>query len=177
MLDRINRTLQRYFIPRFVISLYYYWRDRCYVSTQTRVQFSNRIVFGQGTVVKPYAVIQTQGGRIVFGRECAIGSFNHITNGTRDIVIGDYVRMANNVTIMGGSRNFKRRDLLIVNQGSHHLGINIGDDVLIGSGAVLLPGCRIGTGAVIGAASVVNSDVPEYAIVAGAPAKVIGYRE
>jgi len=42
---------------------------------------------------------------------------------------------------------------------------------------VILPGCSIGAGAVIGAGSVVTGDVPPYAIVAGAPARVIGQRE
>ncbi len=177
MTNRFSRTVQRYFVPRFAISLFYFWRDRCYVSTQTRVQLSQQIAFGQGTVVKPYAIIQTQAGRIVFGNHCAVGSFNHISTGTKDIIIGNYVRLANSVTIMGGSRNFQRRDMLIVDQGSHHHGVTIGDDVLVGSGAVVLPGCQIGKGAVIGAGSVVNADVPSYAVVAGVPAKVIDYRK
>jgi acetyltransferase-like isoleucine patch superfamily enzyme len=49
--------------------------------------------------------------------------------------------------------------------------------VLVGAGSVILPATKIGRGAVIGAGSIVNGDIPEYAIVAGAPAKVIGYRE
>ncbi|HET6522492.1 MAG TPA: CatB-related O-acetyltransferase [Geminicoccaceae bacterium] len=52
----------------------------------------------------------------------------------------------------------------------------VGNDVWIGFGATLLPGVRVGDGAVIGAKSVVASDVPPYAIVAGNPARVIRYR-
>jgi acetyltransferase-like isoleucine patch superfamily enzyme len=53
----------------------------------------------------------------------------------------------------------------------------IGHDVWIGWGAILLPGCRrIGDGAVIGAGSVVNKDIPDYAIAAGVPARVLRYR-
>jgi maltose O-acetyltransferase len=48
---------------------------------------------------------------------------------------------------------------------------------LIGAGSVIMPGCHIGKGAVIGANSVVNGDVAPYSIVAGAPAKLIGDRE
>ena len=52
----------------------------------------------------------------------------------------------------------------------------IGNDVWIGQNAVLLPGVTIGDGAIIGANSVVGSDVAPYTIVAGNPAKVIRKR-
>jgi acetyltransferase-like isoleucine patch superfamily enzyme len=128
-------------------------------------------------VVKPFAVLQTQGGRISIGRTCAISSFDHISTGIEDVVFGDYVRVGPHVTILGGSRNFKDRNRLIINQGSHHKGTTIGSDVLIGAGAVILPGCNIGEGAVIGALCLVNRDLPPYSIVAGIPAKIIGSRE
>jgi acetyltransferase-like isoleucine patch superfamily enzyme len=147
------------------------------VSAQSRVQLTRQITFGPGTVVKPYAVVQTQGGRICTGRDCAISSFNHISTGTADIVLGDYVRLGPQVTILGGSRNFKQKDRLIIHQGSHHRSVCIEDDVLIGAGVVIMPGSRIARGAVIGALSLVNHDIPAYAIVAGAPARVIGKRE
>lgn len=170
------RIAQRYFVPRLFVTVYYFFRYGCLISRQSNVQFSNAITFGKGSVVKPFAVIQTQGGRIAFGKNCAISSFNHISTGVEDVVIGDAVRIAPNVTILGGSRNFKKKDLEIVDQGSHHGGLRIERDVLVGAGAVILPGCRIGEGAVIGAGSVVDSDIPPYAIVAGVPATVIGER-
>ncbi len=52
----------------------------------------------------------------------------------------------------------------------------IGNDVWIGSFVSIIGGVTVGTGAVIGANSVVTKDVPPYAIVAGCPAKVIRYR-
>jgi virginiamycin A acetyltransferase len=52
----------------------------------------------------------------------------------------------------------------------------IGNDVWIGQNATILPGTRIGDGAIIGAESVVGSDVEPYTIVAGNPAKVIRKR-
>ena len=87
------------------------------------------------------------------------------------------MRIGPSVTILGGSRNFETRNVRIMDQGSFHQGVTIGDDVFIGAGAVIMPGCRIGEGVVVGANSVVNKDFPSYAIVAGLPAKIIGERK
>lgn len=52
----------------------------------------------------------------------------------------------------------------------------IGHDTWIGHRAIILPGITIGNGAVVGAGSVVSSNVPPYAIVAGVPAKILRFR-
>lgn len=52
----------------------------------------------------------------------------------------------------------------------------IGNDVWIGKNALIIAGCNIGNGAIIGANAVVTKDVPDYAVVAGNPAKIIRYR-
>lgn len=57
---------------------------------------------------------------------------------------------------------------------SHH--VDIGDDVWIGHGAIVLPGRNIGTGAVVAAGAIVTRDVPAYTIVAGNPARPIRRR-
>lgn len=55
--------------------------------------------------------------------------------------------------------------------------VTIGDDAWIGTRVIILPGVSVGKGAIIGAGAVVTKDVPEYAVVAGVPAKVIKYRK
>lgn len=52
----------------------------------------------------------------------------------------------------------------------------VGEDVWLAANVTLLPGVTIGRGAIVGAGSVVRYDVPPYAIVAGNPAKVVGFR-
>lgn len=54
--------------------------------------------------------------------------------------------------------------------------VKIGNDVWIGNEALVLSGVTIGDGAVIGAGSVVRQDIPAYAVVAGNPARVAGFR-
>jgi acetyltransferase-like isoleucine patch superfamily enzyme len=53
--------------------------------------------------------------------------------------------------------------------------ITIGENVWIGTRAVLLAGARVGEGAIIGAATVVDCEVPAYTIVAGNPARVVSW--
>lgn len=52
--------------------------------------------------------------------------------------------------------------------------VALGKDSFIGAGAILLPGSTIGCNCIIGAGAVVKGQVPDYSIVAGNPAKVIG---
>lgn len=54
--------------------------------------------------------------------------------------------------------------------------VHIGDYAWISSRATILPGVRIGNGAVVAAGAVVTKDVPDYTVVGGVPAKLIGVR-
>jgi len=170
------RTMQRYLLPAPLVSLWIYLRDKAFVSPGARVQLTPLVRFGKGSVVKPFSIVQSSGGKIRFGRNCAIGSFNHIATGQADVITGDHVRIGPHVAIVGTSREYRRRDKLIVNQGYVDKGIRIGHDVLVGAGAVLVDGCEIGDGAIIGVGSVVVGKVPPYAVVFGSPAKVIFWR-
>jgi len=171
------RVFQRYLVPRFLVSIYYFLRFRCWVSTQAKVQLTQKICFGKGTVVKAFAAIQTGSGSIVFGKKCAISNFNHVAAGDGHIRIGNYVRLGPNVVILGSRRRFRDKNQLIMDQGYSSKGLEIEDDVLVGAGAIIMDGCKIGRGAVIGAGSVVTKDIAPYSLVTGAPARVIGARE
>lgn len=58
-----------------------------------------------------------------------------------------------------------------------HTHLTIGNDVWMGTNAILLPSCgKVGDGAVIGAGAVVNKDIPPYAVVVGNPARVVRFR-
>lgn len=121
---------------------------------------------------------------ITIGDDCYIGRYCTVETNTR---IGNFVLIGNLVGLIGKYDHdysqvgvpmrlapwigdpgyaFKGKDQVLT----------IEDDVWIGFGSTVLSGVTIGRGAIVAAHSVVSHDVPPYAIVAGVPAKVIGYR-
>lgn len=55
--------------------------------------------------------------------------------------------------------------------------VTIGDNVLIGANAVVIEGVSVGNGAVVAAGAVVTRDVPENAVVAGVPARIVKMKD
>lgn len=92
--------------------------------------------------------------------------------------MGSDIMMGPNVRIMTSKHNTDRIDIPMRLQGfSQNQQVTIGNDVWIGDGVIILPGVTVGEGSIIGAGAVVTKNVPEYAVVAGVPAKVIKYRK
>ncbi|QYJ81276.1 acyltransferase [Shewanella aegiceratis] len=114
-------------------------------------------------------------GPIAMGNEVAINHGCSLDGGRGKIVIGDQTRIANNVTIYAFNHGM-HPDTPIYQQSSQSKGIVIGRDVWIGAQAGIVDGVTIGDCAVIGMGCIVTKDVPDYAIVAGNPARVIGDR-
>lgn len=99
--------------------------------------------------------------------------------------IGSYCSISEDVRfILGGNHNYLSLTTfplkVMLGQEPREAGtkgeISIGDDVWIGTGAVILSGVKVGQGAIIGAAAVVSRDVPPYAIVVGNPARIVKFR-
>ena len=112
-------------------------------------------------------------GRVRFGRSCQINENAFI----QEAEIGSYVMIAPNVAIISNMHNHARIDVPMIFQGvTPDRKVTIEDDVWLGRNVVVMPGVRIGRGAIVAAGAVVTKDVPEYKIVGGVPAKVIGDR-
>jgi acetyltransferase-like isoleucine patch superfamily enzyme len=110
---------------------------------------------------------------VSIGRFCSIVGAIFATNAR--ISIGDYVFISHEVVIADDEiavPPFERRSA--ESQPTVHRDIVIEDDVWIGAQAIILGGIRIGAGAVVGAATVVNQDIPANAIFAGNPGRVVG---
>ncbi|WP_405434295.1 acyltransferase [Micromonospora sp. NBC_00617] len=98
------------------------------------------------------------------------------------IRIGDNVMFGPEVTVRGGNHRIDQVGVPMIAVGkepddaTHDRGVIIGDDVWVGTRAVILHGVIIGRGAVVGAGAVVTRSVPPYAVAAGNPARVIRLR-
>lgn len=109
--------------------------------------------------------------KLIIGKFCALGT------GTRFIMNGANHRMDGPSTFpfptMGGS--WSRHVDLITDLPSRGDTV-VGNDVWFGNGATVMPGVRIGHGAIVGTGAVVTGDIPDYGIVGGNPARLIRKR-
>jgi acetyltransferase-like isoleucine patch superfamily enzyme len=134
-----------------------------------RVHLGRWSWLGEGCKVRVHEGELRVGARTVFGQECTISAFQHVSIG-RECIIADRVMM---IDFDHGMVEVERP---IREQGIYKRDVNIGHNVWIGYGACVLRGIQIGDNSVIGTSSVVTADVPANAVVAGIPAKVIRMR-
>jgi galactoside O-acetyltransferase len=92
------------------------------------------------------------------------------------IVIGNDVMIGPNAVLRASNHGAERIDVPMWNQPHTGGTIEIGDDVWIGANVVVVPNVKIGSHAIVAAGAVVTRDVPDYALAAGVPARVIGDR-
>lgn len=122
-----------------------------------------------GAVVYAGAEVRSPRG-IKIGRGSMIGS-HAVLDGRRGIDIGANVNLSNGVWIWTLQHSVD--DPFFGVDGGP---VKIGDRAWVSCRVVVLPGVSIGRGAVVAAGAVVTRDIPEYAIAAGVPAKVVGSR-
>lgn len=140
-----------------------YFHSGCWLNDGVEISAIKEIVIGRGTTLQRNATIN---GQVCLGVNCLlapnvfISSTSHVYDHIPEMSIREQE-----------SRLSQEEFLRIYNRP-----IVVGDDVWIGVNAVLMPGVQIGAHAVIGANAVVTKDVPEGAIVAGVPARILSYR-
>jgi acetyltransferase-like isoleucine patch superfamily enzyme len=95
----------------------------------------------------------------------------------RDLTIEDYVGIGPGARVIGSTHVALPVTLPVIQTDLYIEPVRIGAGSDIGANAVILPGVTIGCGAIVGAGAVVTKDVPEYAVVAGVPAKMLRSRK
>jgi acetyltransferase-like isoleucine patch superfamily enzyme len=110
------------------------------------------------------------GAKTVMGQECTISAFQHVAIG-RECVVADRVML---IDFDHGVVEVERPIRL---QGIYKRDVNVGNNCWIGYGACVLRGVTVGDNCVLGTSAVVTTDVPDNAVVAGIPARVIRMRE
>jgi len=172
------------FMKKLILcSLYYGFASKLPVSYMPGGKFAMKIRYwicsklfrycGKNVNIEPCAFIHS-GKDISIGDNSAIGQYAALHGTVR---IGNDVMMGPNVTIWTANHNFSQTDIPMNQQGiSGESPVTIKDDVWIGSNVVILAGVTIGQGAIVGAGAIVTKDVPDWAVVAGNPAKVIKMR-
>src|SRR5665213_1808087 len=108
---------------------------------------------------------------IIIGKDSIIGE-GAVLDGRDDLVIGDHVDIASEVMIYNAEHDINDAQF-----SAKVAPVFIKDYVFIGPRAIVLPGVTIGKGAVVAAGAVVTKDVPDFAIVGGVPARVVGERQ
>jgi len=111
------------------------------------------------------------GGKNVHFGNSVYANFNLTLVDDCDIFVGDNVMFAPNVTVATATHPIN--PVLRSKQAQYNLPVHIGNNVWIGTGAIILPGVSIGDNTVIGAGSVVTKDIPANVVAVGNPCKVL----
>jgi acetyltransferase-like isoleucine patch superfamily enzyme len=145
------------------------------VASSVVLKHPETMEFGDSVFIGSQSMIQ---GR--FDGTCKIG--NHVWIGpqayfdARDIILEDYVGWGPGAKVLGSAHTGEPHNVPIIATGLVIKPVRVGFGADIGMNASILPGVSIGAHSIVGAGSVVTHDVPEYAIVAGAPAKILRFR-
>jgi len=130
---------------------------------------------GNNVVIYPGVWI-TPGRNLALGNNVDLAKDVLITS-SGGVDIGERTLVGYRTQILSSNHNIPNRKNRIFDSGHSHKSIKIYNDVWIGANCVILPGVKIGEGAVVAAGSIVNKNVEAFTIVGGVPAKLIKNRK
>ena len=124
---------------------------------------------GHGCKIRAHEGNVSIGAKTVLGQECTISSFQHVSIGRECIV-------ADRAMLIDFDHGVVETERPIRLQGIYKRDVRVGHNCWIGYGACILRGVTVGNNVVIGTSTVVTKDVPDNAVIAGAPARVLRMR-
>jgi acetyltransferase-like isoleucine patch superfamily enzyme len=130
------------------------------------------IAIGTGVFVGRNTILSCKNGDIVIDDHANLGFNCEIFSASR-VRVGKNILMAAYTYLVGGDHLYDRVDIPVLQQGRTARGIEVDDNVWLGTHVVVTDGSTIGRDAIIGAGAVVVGEIPEFAIATGIPAKVV----
>lgn len=183
----------------------YHVTKNCFFGKDTKINFNVRL-FNSSVGDYSSILSKTEINNSTIGNYCSIGTLNYVFNSSINNYsytglltsiartdIGSFCSIANKVSI-GATKHpmdsvsthpFTYRtefgsllgaDKLSAQDDHESERTELGNDIWVGHGVIIMPGIKINHGAIIGAGAVVTKDIPPYSVVAGIPAKVIKFR-
>ncbi len=140
------------------------------IGGEGRIELGRWSWLGHGTKIRCHEGVVSIGAKTVLGQECTISAYQHVSVG-RECVIADRVMI---IDFDHGSVETERPVRL---QGIYKRDVRVGHNVWIGYAASILRGVTVGDNAIVGTGAVVTRDVPANAVVAGVPARVLRMRD
>jgi len=162
-----KKAIQRFLAPQFVVSIRYYLKFRAMVSVRAEVEMSESIHLGKGVVIGSFSKVKATDAPLVIGADSGVATSCFISATGKGITIGEHCIIGPNVNIASSNYRYEISDVPYKHQGSTSKGIEIGDNVWVGSGVTILDGSKIGDNSIVVANSPANS------LIQGNPAKVI----
>ena len=144
--------------------------SKIYCSVRMDTPPYRKFSLGNYSVIESFSCINNAVGDVIIGDHTRIGLHNTVIG---PVSIGSHVNLAQGITITALNHNFENKEQRIDSQGVSTNPVILGDDIWIGTNAVVLPGVSIGHHSVVAAGAVVTKDVPPHSLVAGVPAKII----
>lgn len=136
---------------------------------------NGRIIIGNDVEIdNDCRLVAANDAVLMFKDKCFIGPYC-VFNAGSNITLGSYTISGGFIHIQSSNHGMARGEKIWLQK--HNYGpVFIGEDVWLGGGCTILQGVTLADGAVVAAKAVVTNDVPEFSIVAGVPARVIGQR-
>lgn len=137
----------------------------CKIPLNTTLSDRDNLIMMEGADLEPGALILNINAKFIMGKYSGAGPNLTVITGNHMSVVGKYL-------------------MQVTDEDKHELDpagkqdqdVVLEEDVWLGSNVILLNGVRIGRGAIVAAGTVCRTKVPPYSIVAGNPAKVVGFR-
>jgi acetyltransferase-like isoleucine patch superfamily enzyme len=133
------------------------------------------ITIGHGVFLGRGTILSCKDGDITLGDHTNIGFYSEVFSGS-SVRVGRNGLFAAYTYLVGGGHEFESTERAVLEQPRSSRGIELGDNVWLGAGAKVLDGVRISSHVVVGAGAVVTEDLPEGAVAAGVPARVLRRR-